>query len=277
MPNKPLQERAGFNQGSQPSTLASTRHAGQPGVKMTGPSMVIFQNSPLIPGDVSPRGIGMNPAAYAGVVFNANAAPVTVVGFITDALGNSMDDPTPITIAGLGYNSLFVGLGGFVPLLTGWSSGLRVVAPGAWQDVTVWPWSHDMEDNMVVLAEPLSTAELVIGPGKGRAWQLCGNVSSPYYGAGAAITYWNFDSGNRVIASEKVNLAGEDFNINAAPLTVATGDIDYALDDLLDKETKGFILAYPDTLKFTAGENQGVAPIYLIASFCEFDLPSDMG
>lgn len=276
MSNTPLQKRTGFNQGSQPSTLASTRYAGQPGVKMTGPSMIIFRNSPLIPGDVSPRGIGMNPASYAGVVFNANAAPVTVVGFIVDALGNSMDDPTPITIAGLGYNSLFVGLGGFVPLLPGWSSGLRVTA-GAWQDVTVWPWSHDMEDNMVVLAEPLSTTELVIGPGKGRAWQLCGDVASSYYGAGNAITYWNFDSGDRVITDEKVNLAGDDFNINAAPLTVGDGEVEHALEDLLDKETKGFILAYPDTLKFTAGENQVVAPIYLIASFCEFDLPRDQG
>ena len=276
--NKPLEQRAGYNQGVQPSTLLSTKFAGQPGVKLTGPSTIIFRAAPVVPGESTPRAVGANPAALGGMIFNANGSgtPLQCNVYMVDPLGNVRDIPITYTIANGTYGAIWFFTGGMLPLLPGWSYGIKVTA-SLWQGVTIWPWSHDLAENMMVLLEPLSTTELVIGPPPGRAWQLAGNVDGGIWNVEGAIAYWNFDSVTRTVDTEKVNLAGVDFPINAAPVATLTGERSFALDDLISYIDEGFILAYPDTLKFKALENQTTAPLYLMATFAEFALPSDMG
>jgi len=272
MSDTPLEKRAGYNQGVQISSLLSTRFAGQPGIKLTGTTTIVSKSAP----GTNIRGIGVNPAGLAGLLLNKGLAQVVLEAILYDAAGNAITSPSITIPAGqfrveqVAYNPCILAL------VAGWTAALRVTS-GDFNDILFWPWSHDLATNFIALAEPLSTTELVIGPPPGRAWQLCGDIDGNTYDLEGAALYANFDSVDRHVTSEKVNLAGDDFLLNIlSPVTVADQEFEPALDELLSFKASGFILAYPDKLKFKAAENQTSAPMYLLINFVEFDLPSDM-
>jgi len=285
--DKPLQDRSGYNQGQQPLPLTGSRFLGQPAVKCGAGDTVLFRQASVSPGENNTRTLGSSPLSAGGFVFNRTGGGITVDLVLVDPNGNEfLGSPgAPVAIANNQqlllqpspvYYSAF-------PLKEGWTVKLRIFTgdPTAGQGVIAWPWAHDKTRNYKSFIEPLTTTTLEIGPPKGRAWQTAGSASSGLAGNGH-IYYANFDSVDRTVTDEILHLAGEDIKINSGVVNVTQhvdvdSGIEKAYQDETDLKENGLIIAYPDTLKFKAGENQTSAPLYLVATFAEFDLPKDQG
>lgn len=280
--NLPLQNRAGYNQGPQALTLLQAKFLGQPAVKCQAGDTVIFRNSPVVPGESNPRAVGPWPEV-CGTIFNGTGTAISYSLVLIDDQGNEFTVVADHPMAPNPYENLAIdniaGEFGLFCLPVNWSLVVRVSAgnPSAGQGLVVWPWAQDMSRNLVSIVQPLTTSGLVLGPPKGRAWQLCGSL----FGAIVPFevtSYLNFDSVERHVTEENVILAGEEFTTNTGGIvTVGSGDTEEAFADMLLIKTKGMILAYPDKIKVVAQENQTSAPLYLSINFAEFDLPRDMG
>jgi hypothetical protein len=290
--NLPLQNRAGYNQGPQPSfSLANTKFIGQPAIKAKGNDTVIFRNSPVVPGENNPRALGMNPGFISGVIFNLTGDDIEADLFLVDDKGNEFnltvgsygtivtDDKRDIYAPRVFSDFDFDGL---IALLPGWSLLLRVTSgsPTAGQGLVIWPWVHNLTRNVMPIVAEVTTSLTEIGPPKGRGWQLMGGKASA---SQEQMAYLNFDSVPRTVAAEYLHLAGEDILISSGiSVTPRDADLDSGIERAFDNATddwgtKSLILAYPDKIKVKAGENQTSAPLYLVATFSEFDLPRDMG
>lgn len=289
--NTALQPRAGYNQGEQPPLLSSMRYLGQPAVKIGVGDTTLITNSPVVPGpgQGTPRSMGINPVAISGALFNRSGGAMTYDYYLVDDQGNEflLTPGAAETLAdGAEVYTLTTSLStsGYICLPVSWSLIIRLVTgnPATGQGIIAWPWIHDMARNTIPIVSALTTTELVIGPAEGRGWQLMGNVYGQITAAGYdrdILFYANFDTVVRHVETEIFYLAGEDI---VSTLTAGAADIDVAASGVetgfqIDGKLQGLILAYPDKIKITAGENQTTAPLYLFANFAEFDLPRDMG
>jgi hypothetical protein len=281
--NLPLQNRAGYNQGPQALSLTQIKFLGQPAIKCGAGDTVIFRNSPVVPGESNPRALSMIPAT-CGMIFNGTGGGITFELLLIDDQGNefSLDGPNGLV------NAEFVNLEvedvaefGLLCVPVDWSLVVRLSNgnPNSGRGVVVWPWAHDMGRNLVSIVRPVTTAGLEVGPPKGRAWQLAGNLFGSI-GFEPFSRYVNFDSVERHVDEEIIILAGEEFitnifNNTPQPITVSVGGVRVAWG--YNDKAKGLILAYPDKIKMVARENQTSAPLYVSINFAEFDLPRDMG
>lgn len=288
--NRPLQARSGYNQGQQSLPLSDAKFLGQPAIKLGNGDTVIYRAASVSPGENNIRTKGTTPFGIAGIIFNRSGGPVGADLIYVDPNGNEFPaNPglpvLPIPDGGQQVITASPNFSGIWPFLEGWTVKIRITSgdPSGGQGVIAWAWAHDRTRNFKAFIEELTTTQLEIGPAEGRAWQLCSSVYHAVYGQdGNDIYYLNFDSVDRTVVDEILHLADEDIRINSAPIVVTPRvDIDsgiesaYQDEDLLKE--KGLIIAYPDTLKFKAGENQTSAPLYLVATFAEFDLPKDLG
>lgn len=289
MSNTPLEQRAGYNQGTQPQISPNVDFIGQPAIKAKAGDTVIFQNSPVESGEYNPRAVGLNPVFISGMVYNLTGGTITLHYILIDDQGNEFPlTQIPIQILNTqGYPLSVIGyLGygyyGFISLPVGWSIVLRRVSgsPLAGQGVVIWPWVHDAAHNVVPIVAPITTSISEFGPPKGKGWQLqCAPVCcSGVELAEKQLAYLNFDSVTRTISAEYLHLAGEDIQISSGivvtPRVAVVSGVEAGFNLLYGQNN--FILAYPDTIKVKALQNQTTAPIYMVANFAEFDLPKDM-
>lgn len=284
--NRPLQGRSGYNQGPQSMPLTDTKFLGQPAVKCGAGDTTIFRHARVSPGENNVRSVAGSPALVAGMLFNRSGGPIEYDFVLVDDQNNEFlaNPGAPLPLADGEEAAMLISplFGAVLPIIENWTIKVRIITgnPSGGQGVVAWAWAHDKSRNFKPVILPLTTTLLEIGPAEGRAWQTGVGAFGGLTGE-ASIFYLNFDSVTRTVSDEILHLADEDIQVNSGVITIEPRvSVDSGVESAYldtDLVEKGLIIAYPDTLKFRAGENQTSAPLYLFANLAEFDLPKDQG